>query len=120
MHMRDHPKSRQKAVLLDILFHQITTFIKVCMAFVFVLKPKNKGHTNFYERCDLTKKYIYCIAFGLTHLVVARRFILAFGSLLSQVKSDESTQYRNPKAWNHLKRKNIFRKILENLNLIKT
>ena len=21
-----------------------------------VLKPKNKGHTNFYECCDLTKK----------------------------------------------------------------
>ena len=22
------------------------------------LKPKNKGHINFYECCDLTKKYI--------------------------------------------------------------
>ena len=22
------------------------------------LEPKNKGHTNFYECCDLTKKYI--------------------------------------------------------------
>ena len=22
------------------------------------LKPKNKGHTNFYEHCDLTKKSI--------------------------------------------------------------
>ena len=22
------------------------------------LKPKNKGHMNFYECCDLTKKYI--------------------------------------------------------------
>ena len=22
------------------------------------LKPKNMGHTNFYESCDLTKKYI--------------------------------------------------------------
>ena len=23
-------------------------------------KPKNKGHTNFYECCDLTKKYFHC------------------------------------------------------------
>ena len=23
------------------------------------LKPKNKGHTNFYECCDLTKKGLY-------------------------------------------------------------
>ena len=23
-------------------------------------KPKNKGHMNFYDCCDLTKKYIYC------------------------------------------------------------
>ena len=58
---------------LNILFRQITTFIKVCVAFVFGLptlqlirftkffqskglKPKNKGHRNFYECCDLTKK----------------------------------------------------------------
>ena len=72
------------------------------------LKPKNKGHTNFYERCDLTKSIAsVSLAFGPTHLVVA-------------VKSDESTKYHNPKAWNHLKRKNIFRKIFKNLNLIKT
>ena len=51
-------------------FRQITTFIKVCAAFVFGLqtlwlmdftkifrlKAKNKGCTNFYECCDLTKK----------------------------------------------------------------
>ena len=55
---------------LDIVFRQITTFIKVCAAFVFGLqtlwlmdftkifrlKAKNKGCTNFYECCDLTKK----------------------------------------------------------------
>ena len=23
------------------------------------LEPKNKDHTNFYEQCDLIKKYIY-------------------------------------------------------------
>ena len=23
------------------------------------MKPKNKDHSNFYECCDLTKKYIY-------------------------------------------------------------
>ena len=58
---------------LDIFFRQIATFIKVCVAFVFGLhsksinfckilskglKPRNKDHTNFYEDCDLTKKYI--------------------------------------------------------------
>ena len=63
-------------ILLDILFCQIATFIKVRMTFVIrlqtllklidifyftkiflsSLKPKNKGHTNFYECCDLTKK----------------------------------------------------------------
>ena len=60
-------------VVSDILFHQITTFIKVCVGFVFWLqilyliyfskiyqlkglKPKNNGQTNFYECCDLTKK----------------------------------------------------------------
>ena len=54
-------------------FRQITKFIKVHMAYVFVfqtlklkdfskihqlksLRPKNKGHTNFYDCCDLTKK----------------------------------------------------------------
>ena len=59
----------------DILFRQITTFIKVLVAFVFGLQTlllidftkiywikdletKNKGHTNFYECYDLTKKYI--------------------------------------------------------------
>ena len=56
-------------------FRQITTIIKVRVAFVFGLptlrsikftkifqskglKPKNKGHRNFYKCCDLTKKYI--------------------------------------------------------------
>ena len=60
--------------LLDILFRQMTMLIKVHVAFAFGLqtllidfskiyqskglKPKNKGHTNFYEHCDLTKKNI--------------------------------------------------------------
>ena len=56
-----------------LFFHQITTFIKVCMVLVFGLqtlwlldftktyqlkglKPKNNGCTNFYECCDLTEK----------------------------------------------------------------
>ena len=58
-------------------FRQITTFIKVRVAFIFGLqtfwsldftkifeskglKPKIKGHMNFYECCDLTKK-VYLI-----------------------------------------------------------
>ena len=32
------------------------------------LEPKNKDHTNFYEHCDLMKKYIYPIL--LTYLKV--------------------------------------------------
>ena len=60
---------------LDILYYQITTVLKVHVAFVFGLqtlylkdfskifqlkglKPKNKGHTSFYECCDLTEKSI--------------------------------------------------------------
>ena len=73
-----HPKNikkNQRNVILDILFCEITTFIKVFVAFIFCLymlslidftkiyelkglKPKDKGHINFYENCDLTKKYI--------------------------------------------------------------
>ena len=59
--------------IVDILFHQITEFIKVHVAFVFGLqalqsidfskifwlkglKPNNKCYMNFYECCELTKK----------------------------------------------------------------
>ena len=38
---------------------------------IFLLKgltPKNKGHTNFYECCDLTKKvYLNCCLCKLMH-----------------------------------------------------
>ena len=67
-----------KCITLDTLFRQITMFIKVHVAFVFVLQtlllmdfskiyqlkvlePKNKGHTKFHECCDLTKKYVYLV-----------------------------------------------------------
>ena len=47
-------------------FHQKAMFIKVHLDFVHWLQvqlkglvPKNKGHTNFYEHCDLRKEYIY-------------------------------------------------------------
>ena len=51
---------------LDIHFRQITAFIKVYVAFVFGLQilqwiqgsGAKKGHTKFYECCDLTKKSI--------------------------------------------------------------
>ena len=62
-----------QCVYLIYFFRQITTFIKVCVTFVFGLqtlylinftkiyqlkglKPKTKGYTNFYECCDLTEK----------------------------------------------------------------
>ena len=46
------------------IFRQITTFIKLIdfTKIIFQLKglkPKNKGHTNFYECINLTKKYTY-------------------------------------------------------------
>ena len=58
---------------LDLLFCQIKPFINVSVAFIFGfqtlllidltkiyqlkgLESKNKGHANFYECCDLTKK----------------------------------------------------------------
>ena len=57
------------------IFHQIATFIKVVWPLFFWasdplidtvskiyglkgLEQKHKGHTNFFECCDLTKKYI--------------------------------------------------------------
>ena len=58
---------------LDILFCQITTFIKVRVAFfsastllidfpkIYQLKgleTKNNGNTHFYGCCDLMKKYV--------------------------------------------------------------
>ena len=69
-------------VLRYIFFRQITTFIKVLVTFAFglktlsmvdftwiyqlkSLKPKNKGDTNFYECCDLTKKVYLVILHGL-------------------------------------------------------
>ena len=65
---------RTDGYALDILFRQITLFIKVRVAFIFGLqtiwlidftkfyelkgkKSQNNGHTNFYEHCNLMKKY---------------------------------------------------------------
>ena len=70
---RKKPETLLDICTLDILFSQITTFIKVCVAIIFGLqtlrlidftkiyrlknlKPKNNGHTNFYECWDLMKK----------------------------------------------------------------
>ena len=58
------------------IFHQITTFINVHVAFVYglqtlesidfstiyqlkYLEPESKSHPNFYEHCGLMKKYIH-------------------------------------------------------------
>ena len=37
------------------------------------LKPKNKGHMNFYEYCDLTKKSIFHVTYilGRWYLCIA-------------------------------------------------
>ena len=57
---------RSHATLRIEHFHQKAMFIKVHLDFVHELQvqlkglvPKNKGHTNFYEHCDLTKNHIY-------------------------------------------------------------
>ena len=82
---------RQSLVCSDPLwviyfFRQITTFIKVRVAFVFELqtfqlndfpkifqfkglKPKDKGHTNFYECCDLKKKVYLAVVVYLVLLL---------------------------------------------------
>ena len=48
---------------LDILFRQITTFIKVYVPSKIYqlkgLKPKNKGHTNFYEKVYLMYVHLH-------------------------------------------------------------
>ena len=88
-------------------FRQITTFIKVCMAFVFRLqilllidsskiyqlkglKPKNIGHTNFYESCDLTKK-VYLVNTYTTPIYTNNNVIRQLNSLVAM---HEMTQHR--------------------------
>ena len=85
----DKRQSMLKTLLVHYIyfFRQITTFLKVRVVFVFglqtfylidltkifqlkVLKPKNKGHPNFYECCDLTKKV------HLKNLYQAKRYII--------------------------------------------
>ena len=70
--------------ILDILFRQITTFFKVRVAFVLglqtpyliyfskiyplkSLRPKNKGHANFYKCSDLTNKYYLIIFYNFNY-----------------------------------------------------
>ena len=46
-------------VRLDILFRQMTKYVHFTKIYQLKgLAPKNKGHTNFDEHSDLTKKYI--------------------------------------------------------------
>ena len=44
------------------------------------LKPKSKGHTNFYECCDLTKK-VYLVEICLWDDQFRKRWNSSFGSL---------------------------------------
>ena len=72
-------KAVRQYTQVDVLFRQNHKIIKVCLVFVFGLqtlklidfskiyqlkglKPKNKGHMNFYEYCDLTKKVYLVLA----------------------------------------------------------
>ena len=46
------------------------------------LKPKNKGHANFYECCDLTKKvcliYIEKVDYKTRCIIVSQFLVLDF------------------------------------------
>ena len=50
------------------------------------LKPKNKGHTNFHECCDLTKK-VYLVPGDFEHFVAAHP--LAAAGLMPEDVSDD-------------------------------
>ena len=50
------------------------------------LKTKNKGHTNFYECCDLTKK-VYLVPGDFEHFVAAHP--LAAAGLMPEDVSDD-------------------------------
>ena len=39
------------------------------------LKPKNNGHTNFYECCDLTEKVYLVAALEFTMLLIPASFV---------------------------------------------
>ena len=61
------------------IFRQITTFIKLIdfTKIIFQLKglkPKNKGHSNFYECCDLTKKVYLKYIYGENNCFSITRF----------------------------------------------
>ena len=61
-------------------FRQITTFINIRIDFTKLfqlkgLKPKNKGHTNFYLCCDLMEK-VYLV-YIKPYIKLDRIYILA-------------------------------------------
>ena len=87
---------------LDTFFRQIKSFLRFHLAFVFGLQTyflidfskiyqlkglqlKNKGHTNFYECCDLTEKvyliYMYLIIIVVESKVLLCRCIFNHGSI---------------------------------------
>ena len=94
-------------------FCQIPTFIKVCGVFVFRLqtllwmnftkifqlkhlKPKHKGHTNFYECCNLMKKVYLC----RTVFIFFQRIIIVrmntFQSQKAYIPSSAATSKQTP------------------------
>ena len=107
---------------LDILFRQITMFIKVRVAFVFGLqtlwlldftkiyqlkglKPKNKGHTKFYDCCDLTKKHILYTFIKFYFIIYLLVFCLNLNSIKTRMATGQNMMMRHfrysstPKKW---------------------
>ena len=64
-----------------------TLYLKAFSIFYYSegLKPKNKGHTNFYECCDLTKKVylIYTVEFDVTILYYPSTLLLVHQEIVN-------------------------------------
>ena len=95
---------RSHATLRIEHFHQKAMFIKVHLDFVHELQvqlkglvPKNKGHTKFYECCDMTKKvylkYIYIRVKNTCSIVIQKFWIEMFNPITFLVKIPIHTTY---------------------------
>ena len=85
---------KNKLWILDILFSSNHNVDKIHVTFVFGLqtfklidlikifqlkglKPKNKGHVNFYECCDLTKKvYLMYVVYYFSFLIFLVKILI--------------------------------------------
>ena len=59
------------------------------------LKPKNKGHANFYECCDLTKK-VQLNTCNVEHIELSEDELIAYKPKDMAYKCDDELQYFLP------------------------